>query len=102
MTTPSTSTQRPDLRVDLRGLIDVGGLHDAEQLGDHPAHGSQIDGVLAGAGLLAARAKTVEALRIRRPDRRTARRWNLDYPLTESAPPKAVLVAEAFRGVVHG
>lgn len=94
MTSPPAAGQRPDLRVDARGL------HDAERLDDHPAHdfGSETDGVrscLAAAGLLAARAKTVEARRVRHPDRRTARRGSLDRPLTQSAPAHAVLLLVA-------
>jgi len=103
MTSPPTARQRPDLRVDARGL------HDAERLDDHPAHdsGSEIDGVrscLAATGLLAARAKAMEARRVRHSDRRTARRGSLDRPLTQSAPAHAVLllVAEGLQGGVHG
>jgi hypothetical protein len=74
-------------------------------VGERPRQsGGEIDGFqprLAAAGLLTARAKTVEARRIRHPDRRTASRGRLHCPRAQSAPAYAVfvLVAEGLGGI---
>jgi hypothetical protein len=71
--------------------------------GDGPrAEFAHAEARLPTTGLLAARAKAVEARRIRH--RRTARRGSLDRPRTESAPAHTalVLVAEGLQGGIHG
>jgi predicted DNA-binding transcriptional regulator AlpA len=95
MTSPPTARQRPDWRIDVRGL------HDAQRLDAHPAHDSWSE--LAAALMLAARANAVEARRLRHPDRRTARRGRLKCPRAQSAAAYAVLVlaAEGLWGI-HG
>jgi hypothetical protein len=96
MTSPQTTGQRPDLRIDVRGL------HDAERLDAHPAHDSRSELAVA-ALMLAASANAVEARRICHRDRRAARRATLHSPRTQSALAHAVLVlvAEGLGGI-HG
>jgi hypothetical protein len=79
------------------------GRGDVLRAGNGPrAEFAHAEARLPTTGLLAARAKAVEARRIRH--RRTTRRGSLDRPRTESAPAHAalVLVAEGLQGGIHG
>jgi hypothetical protein len=71
-------------RGDVLGACDGRGHEPRTEFAHAEAH-------FAAAGLLSARAKAMEARRIRHPDRRTARRRMFDRRRIQSAPVHAVL-----------